>query len=179
MRGMTDPIPSDPAAVDAAPLADRLRRILRHLPAPVGIVSSIDPDDGSPVGLAMSAIMPVSLDPPAMAIGINRAGASHDAMIRSGRFCINLLDDRLHGHILPFSDPAARDTRFTQPEWTCERGLWIIAGAPANIFCTIADRVSYGTHDVLVGAVDDVIDAGGVDMLGWGNGAPGRLSPLG
>ena len=41
---------------------------------------------GEPVGLAMSALMPVSLEPCSMAIAINRAGSAHDAMIRAGRF---------------------------------------------------------------------------------------------
>lgn len=170
--------PLDPPALDA-----RLKRVLRFMPAPVGIVTSFDPDDGQPVGLAMSALMPVCLDPPSMAICVNRSGSAHDAMIRAGRFCINLLHGGQDGHILPFADPAAREARFTQSDWrqhvhSAHEGVWFIDNAPAAIFCTIRERMSFGTHDLLVGEVDDLVTSGSDEILGWANGALCRPAPL-
>jgi flavin reductase (DIM6/NTAB) family NADH-FMN oxidoreductase RutF len=161
----------------------RLKRVLRFMPAPVGIVTSFDPDSGQPVGLAMSAFMPVTLDPPAMAICVNRSGSAHDAMIRAGRFCINLLRPGQDAHVTPFADPAARDARFTQEDWrqhvhASHKGVWFIDDAPAAIFCTIAERVSFGTHDLLVGEVDDLITSGSDEILGWANGALCRPAPF-
>lgn len=160
------------------PLDARLKQVLRYLPAPVGIVTSFDPASGDPVGLAMSAIMPVSLEPCAMAIAVNRAGASHDAIVRSGRFCINLLDTERQAHMVPFARAEARGLRFTQPDWNRNGGVWYIDGSPANIFCEIRERVPFGTHDLLIGEVYDLISSGGGDILGWANGALGRLAPL-
>lgn len=156
----------------------RLKRVLRHMPAPVGIVTSFDPATNAPVGLAMSAIMPVCLDPCAMAICVNRSGSSHDAMIRAGRFCINLLHDAHDAHMAPFAGAAAREERFAQDDWRQHGPVWFIEGAPANIFCDIRERVPYGTHDLLVGEVYDLFDNGGEDILGWANGALGRINPL-
>lgn len=156
----------------------RLKLVLRHLPAPVGIVSSFDPATGDPVGLAMSAIMPVSLEPCSMAIAINRAGASHDAIVRSGRFCINLLDSDRQEHMAPFATVEARSLRFTQPDWVRRDHVWYIEGCPANVFCEIRERLAYGTHDLLIGEVYDLMSTGGDDILGWANGALGRLAPL-
>ncbi|MBS0482113.1 MAG: flavin reductase [Proteobacteria bacterium] len=172
---MTTPAatPSDEPALDA-----RLKQVLRHLPAPVGIVSSFDPDSGDPVGLAMSALMPVSLEPVSMAIAINRSGSAHDAMIRAGRFCINLLDSARREYLTPFASFAGRPDRFTQSDWRQHGPVWFIEGAPANIFCEIRERVPHGTHDVLIGAIYDLRSTGGDDILGWANGALGRLSPL-
>lgn len=167
---MTD---TPPPSLDA-----RLKQVLRHLPAPVGIVSSFDPDNGEPVGLAMSALMPVSLEPCSMAIAINRSGSSHDAMIRAGKFCINLLDSARHGYLMPFASPAGRSERFTHPDWRQHGPVWYIEGAPAAIFCDVRERLSYGTHDLLIGEVYDLRSTGGDDILGWANGALGRLSPL-
>lgn len=163
------------AATEAA-LDTRLKRVLRFMPAPVGIVTSFDPATGAPVGLAMSALMPVSLAPPAMAICVNRSGSAHDAMIRAERFCINLLKPGQDGHMAPFADPAARDARFTQRDWRQHvhdrhNGMWFIDGAPASIFCTIRERIAFGTHDLLVGEVEDLITSGSDDILGWANGA--------
>ncbi|WP_298287344.1 flavin reductase family protein [Novosphingobium sp.] len=161
----------------------RLKRVLRFMPAPVGIVTSFDPDNGQPVGLAMSALMPVCLDPPSMAICVNRSGSAHDAMIRAGRFCINLLHAGQDSHVLPFANPAARDARFTQSDWrqhvhSAHEGVWFIDEAPAAIFCTIRERVSFGTHDLLVGEVDDLLTSGSDDIVGWANGALCRAAPL-
>ncbi|MDE2597562.1 MAG: flavin reductase [Sphingomonadales bacterium] len=149
------------------------------MPAPVGIVTTLDPA-GHPVGLAMSALMPVSLEPPAMAICVNRSAGAHQALVGAGLFCINLLHSALDGHILPFADPAARELRFTQADWQQhgESGIWYIAGAAANLFCETAELLAHGTHDLIVGNVVDLLSGGGEDIIGWGNGAPGRLQPL-
>lgn len=79
-------------AASPAPLPDQLKQVLRYLPAPVGIVTSFDPETREPVGLAMSALMPVALDPCSMVIAVNRSGSSHASMLAAGRYCINLLD---------------------------------------------------------------------------------------
>lgn len=160
------------------PLEDRLKRVLRFLPAPVGIVTSHDPATGEPAGLAMSAIMPVSLEPCAMAIAVNRSGTSHDAIVRSGRFCINLLDAARQAHMIPFARAEARSLRFTQPDWARNGAVWYIDGSPANIFCEIRETVAFGTHDLLVGEVYDLRATGAEDILGWANGALGQLAPL-
>ncbi len=175
--------PADPGLPAPEPLDVRLKRVLRFMPAPLGIVTSFDPESGQPVGLAMSALMPVCLEPPAMAICVNRSGSAHDAMLRAGRFCINLLEPGQGGHVVPFADPAARDARFTQSDWRqhvhhAHDGVWFIDDAPAAIFCTIRERLSFGTHDVLVGAVDDLLTSGSDDILGWANGALCRPAPL-
>lgn len=169
---------AEPETPPQTSLDTRLKLVLRHLPAPVGIVSSFDPASGDPVGLAMSAIMPVSLEPCSMAIAINRAGASHDAIVRSGRFCINLLDSARQAHMAPFATIEARGLRFTQPDWVRQGQVWYIEGCPANVFCEIRERLPYGTHDLLIGEVYDLISSGADDILGWANGALGRLAPL-
>ena len=114
-----------------------------------------------------------------MAIAINRSGSSHDAIVRSGEFCINLLDSRRQHHLEPFASFAGRAERFTHPDWRRNGQVWFIEGAPANIFCRIRERVAYGTHDLLIGEVYDLHATGGDDILGWANGALGRLAPLG
>lgn len=174
---------ADTAAPGDAAIEIRLKQVLRAMPAPVGIVTSVDPDTGQPVGLAMSALMPVCLDPPAMAICVNRAGSAHDAMIRAGRFCINLLHPWQGSHMVPFADPASRDGRFKQSDWKGHRhdvheGLMHIDGAPAAIFCTIRETLSFGTHDLLVGEVDDIVVSGKGEIVGWANGALCRPATL-
>lgn len=157
---------------------DMLKNVLRYLPAPVAIVTSFDPQTDDPVGLAMSAIMPVSLEPCAMAVAVNRSASSYRPMVESGRFCINLLTSDKFSHLDPFADPEARDDRFTQEDWERNGSVWYIRDAPANIFCDVAETVSFGTHDILVGEVYDLYSSGATDILGWADGALGSLIPI-
>jgi flavin reductase len=156
----------------------RLKLVLRHLPAPVSVVSSFDPETGNPIGLAMSAIMAMSLDPCSMAIAISRSAASFDAIVHAEKFCINLLDPERQRHLETFANIEARNRRFTQPDWQRLGEVWFIEGAPANIFCKIAQRTSFGTHDLLIGEVYELHTSGRGDILGWANGRAGRLAPL-
>jgi len=159
-------------------LTSKLKAVLRHMPAPVGVVTSHDPATGRPVGLAMSAIMPVALDPCSMAVAVNRQGSSHEAILLAGEFCINLLCPKTGDHLEPFYGPDRRDERFTGADWQQHGKAWYIAGAPAAIFCTIRHFISHGTHDVLIGDVADVFTSGGSEILGWSNGRLGMLTPL-
>ena len=171
--------PSPPPTVgDNSDHAAALKRILRFLPAPVGIVTSADVETGEGIGLAMSAIMPVSLDPCAVAIAINRAGSAHAGIVRSGRFCINLLDPPTRDHLAPFGDPARRDERFKLPGWRPHNGVWLLDAAPASIICAIAGHMPFGTHDVLIGDVREIHSSGMTTILGWADGALGTLQPL-
>ena len=99
-------------------------------------------------------------------------------MLAAGRYCINLLDTGSHGHMTPFASFDARDQRFTQADWKQNGDVWYIEGAPANIFCEVREMLSFGTHDLLVGEVYDLRTSGGQEILGWANGALGRLTPL-
>lgn len=165
----------DPALVDHR--SAQLKSVLRLLPAPVSIVTSHDADGGG-IGLAISALMPVSLEPCAMAICVNRSGSSHDALIRAGRFCINLLHPDQGDCFNPFASAEMRDSRFAHADWRQRDRIWYIEGAPANIFCTIAEQTSYGTHDLIIGKVDDLLTAQCDEIVGWANGRLSRLVPL-
>jgi len=155
----------------------QMKAVLRLLPAPVAIVTGRGAN-GTPVGLAVSALMPVSLEPCAMAICVNRYGSSHEALVSSRRFCINLLHPDQGDCFSPFASVELRDSRFAQSDWRERDGIWYLEGAPANIFCTIAEMTSFGTHDLIIGKVDELIAAQCDAIVGWANGRLGRLVPL-
>ncbi len=166
------------AAAETRDHTAALKRILRFLPAPVGIVTSVDPETDEPIGLAMSAIMPVSLDPCAVAIAVNRAGSAHAGIVNSGHFCINLLDPATGEHLGPFGDPTRRAERFKLPGWRRHNGVMLLDAAPASIICAIAGHTVFGTHDVLIGDVREIHSSGMTTILGWADGALGTLQPL-
>lgn len=170
-------VDSEMVETEAEKLSDQLKRVLRFMPAPVSVVTSHD-DNDEPVGLAMSAIMPVSLDPCSMAISINRDNSSYPHFRESGVFCINLLHAGMKPQFLPFADYKARDERFRGSSWKVHEKLWYLEQAPASIFCSIESVMSHGTHDVIIGKVFHLIASDEEAVLGWANGSLGTLSPI-
>jgi len=158
-------------------LGDCLKGVLRRLPSPVGIITTYG-SDRAPVGAAISAMMPVTLAPCAIAVCIDRSGSVHEALVQAGRFCINLLDPDQTEWFEPFANADLRDSRFLQADWRQRDAVWFVEGAPANIFCTIANVTPFGTHDLIIGAVDHLQAADCGEIVGWANGQVGRLVPL-
>ena len=73
------------------PQPDLLRAALRHLVGPVSVVTTRDGD--RPWGMTVSAFTVVCLEPPTMALCVNRATATAAHILRTGRLGLNVLGD--------------------------------------------------------------------------------------
>jgi len=150
------------------------------MPGAVALITTRDPASGEPAGLAASAVIPVSMDPPSMLISVNRSASAHAAIERAGRFCINLLGTSQTDLVGVFSNSDLRDRRFASEAWRHDDGLPSLADACASIFCEVRATLIHGTHELFVGDVYSVETAvvDGSDPLGWIEGAFARLGPL-
>jgi flavin reductase (DIM6/NTAB) family NADH-FMN oxidoreductase RutF len=154
------------------------KQAMRRMPGTVALITTRDGD--APVGLAASAVIPVSMEPPSMLISVNRSASPHLAIKRSGRFCVNLLGTAHTDFVLPFSQSALRDKRFASDLWDHDEDLPYLSGACANIFCHVRQTVEFGTHELFIGEVLKV--RRGPDTLhplGWMEGGFARLEKLG
>jgi flavin reductase (DIM6/NTAB) family NADH-FMN oxidoreductase RutF len=108
---------------------------MRGIASTVFVITTVD--DTGPHGMAASAVISVSMDPPAMLIAVNRNASINPVLTRSGRFCVNVLADG-HGHVVvPFSNSARRHERFLGEDWaTGEEGLPVLRSAQGAVFCT-------------------------------------------
>jgi flavin reductase (DIM6/NTAB) family NADH-FMN oxidoreductase RutF len=179
---VAEPAPNDekPAAV---PLA--FKDAMRQIAASVMLVTGRDAD-GEPHGMVASSVIPVSMDPPSMLVAVNRNAGLHPVLLRTQRFCVNLLGDHQHGLLLPFSQTALRDQRFADQGWSdvrsidAERLPWL-PGAPAVIDCVVETMLDYGTHTVFIGRVRSVrceqLGAGDCLPLVWLAGQRAGLTP--
>ena len=160
----------DPAAAEqGADIATLLKGAMRYLPSGVAIVTARDPETGQPVGMAVSSLVSVSMDPPTMLFAVNRASGNHAVFERAERFCINLLSTANRDEVAVFASSARRAERFTASGWGERHGLDCLDDATA-IFCTRHSSMVVGTHELFVGAVF-AIAPGLVDQpLGWMNG---------
>ncbi|WP_209348349.1 flavin reductase family protein [Pontixanthobacter sp. CEM42] len=160
-----------------AKLAAQLRQAMRRLPGPVSIVATHDNELNEPAGMAASAVIPVSMDPPSMLIAVNRESRCHAAIEGQGRFCINLLGTDQTALVEPFSNFAKRNQRFSMTEWEYADSIPYLPAAMANLFCEVRTTLIHGTHEMFVGNVYDVRsrDDDGLDPLGWMEGSFARF----
>jgi flavin reductase (DIM6/NTAB) family NADH-FMN oxidoreductase RutF len=157
------------------PMPAGFREAMRRLAASVMIVTSRDVE-GQPHGMVASSVIPVSMDPPSMLVAVNRDAGLHPVLLRSRRFCVNLLSDQQHHLLLPFSQTALRSQRFRSDDWCnswsndTEQLPWLPA-APAVIDCAVDLATEYGTHTLFVGRVLNVqctaTTAGATGPLVW------------
>lgn len=107
---------------------------MRRMPGTVALITTRDGD--TPVGLAASAVIPVSMEPPSMLISVNRSASPHPAIKRSGRFCVNLLGTAHTDHVSPFSQSALRDKRFASDAWDDDEGLPFLSATTCQRPCS-------------------------------------------
>ncbi len=167
-------------ALTEAEVASGLKVAMRRMPGAVALVTTRDPVSGEPAGLAASAVIPVSMDPPSMLVAVNRAASAHAAIERSGRFCINLLGVTQTALVGIFSNSEMRDRRFASGSWRHDSGLPYLEDACASIFCDVRTTLVHGTHELFIGDVYDLRTAvtEGSDPLGWIEGTFARLGRL-
>jgi flavin reductase (DIM6/NTAB) family NADH-FMN oxidoreductase RutF len=162
-------------------IASGLKAAMRRMPGAVALITTWDPGEDKPAGLAASAVIPVSMDPPSMLVAVNRSASAHAAIERAGRYCVNLLGTTQTALVGLFSSSEMRDRRFASEDWQYRDGLPYLPTACANIFCEISTTLIHGTHELFVGDVFDIRTgvAEGADPLGWIEGGFARLGRLG
>lgn len=135
--------------------SDVFRGVMAAFPSAVTVVTSRDAD-GDPRGLTCSAVASVSVDPPLVAVCVNRRNGSLTAIRDSGGFALNLLH-RGSSHVSDiFASPSP--TKFQSVSWRPSRvtGLpWLVQDSAALLDCRLAADIEIATHAVLFGLVVD------------------------
>ncbi|RZS33752.1 flavin reductase family protein [Corticibacter populi] len=158
---------------------DLLKAAMRKMPGPISLITTIDLDRKLPVGLAASAVIPVSMDPPSMLISVNNAASACGPISRTGKYCINLLAVDQVDLVAPFSDSMRRDERFSTDDWVGRDGIPYLPSACAAIFCDTRMEIPFGTHSLFIGEVTGVVGRdGGALPLGWLGGRFATFEPI-
>lgn len=144
--------PPEPAAHQE--LAGAFRAAMRRMAATVTIVSARH--RGVSYGMTATAVTSVSVEPPSLLVCVNHDASIHAPLWESGRFCISLLGIGHDEYCHTFSGRECGESRFESGNWRDEDGIPYLADAQANLFCTVAKRIRYGTHTVFIGHVTHV-----------------------
>ncbi|THU03641.1 flavin reductase [Lampropedia puyangensis] len=158
---------------------DLLKSAMRRMPGPISLITTLDAQTQQPMGMAASAVIPVSMDPPSMLISINNTASACGPIAQAGRFCINLLAVDQSDLVAPFADSARRHERFSTNDWSTQDGMPFLPSACAAIFCTVRQTVPFGSHTLFIGEVEAVVGRdGGAAPLGWLEGQFATLEPI-
>jgi flavin reductase len=132
------------------------KRGMRRLAAGVSIITTIE--QSVPQGLVATSVCSVCVEPePSLLVCVNLNSSCHDAISRSGIFCVNLLSSGDVELARRFSSSEARDQRFEETPW-----VRLVTGAPAlptalaSFDCEVTQMISVHSHTVFIGAVRDI-----------------------
>jgi flavin reductase (DIM6/NTAB) family NADH-FMN oxidoreductase RutF len=135
--------------------------------------------DGTWRGATVNSMTSVSLSPPSLLVSLNSASRIHAAVLTARRFVVTVFADTHWEIAAAFADPNRHDERFVRGAWQAAgNGMPILTDAVANILCSSASTLPFGTHTVVVGIVDDIIMGTGAEPLVYHDGRYGQWKPL-
>ena len=149
--GPPAPPPADPAPPPPplGPGEAKFRQVLGHFATGVTVVTSVDGD--GPIGLAVNSFTSVSLDPPLVAICVNRASTTWPRIRTVGHFTVNILGADQEAVSRTFASTA---DRFLGIGWRpSPSGGPVLDGALAWIDAAIDAEHDAGDHILVVGRV--------------------------
>jgi flavin reductase (DIM6/NTAB) family NADH-FMN oxidoreductase RutF len=154
---------------------EMFRKLAGHWLTGVSVVTTLD-QDGKPVGMTMSAVTSLSLNPPQFLICVDNRARTLAAIVASGHFCINYL--RQDQESLASAFARRGEDRFAALAHRIEHtGSPVIEGAIAFIECKVNGVHAGGDHTIIVGdAVNG--DAPGGEPLAYFRGSYRRLESI-
>ena len=151
---------------------DQFRQIASHWLSGVAVVTSVAAD-GKPVGMTMSAVMSLSLDPPQFLACIDNRAKTLAAISSSRSFCINYLREDQEQIAVAFE--RSGDNKFAAfSHHFGQNGAPVLDGTVAFVECTLEAIHPGGDHSIVVG---NAVHGGthGGDPLGYHRGNYQRL----
>ncbi len=136
---------------------ERFRESMARLAATVHILTARH--EGHRYGMTITAASSLSADPMSIIVSVHRGTATHEAMMRSRRLCLNMLSPGHDELAIRFSGALGHrgDERFEAGDWICEGNAPpVLQGAAAALQCDLVDRHSFGTHDVMLCHVGEI-----------------------
>jgi flavin reductase len=134
---------------------EELRAFMRRAPAPVAVLTV---DTGHErLGLTISSLISLSLDPPLVGASIAKEAAMHELLREAGGFTASLLaggQEWLAQHFARGVPPIGMWQGVDTEEG--HRGAPLLAGALAWVECRLVEEHEAGDHTLFVGEVEAV-----------------------
>jgi len=133
---------------------------------------------GNKFGTIVTSVTSVSAEPPTLLMCLNHANSCHDAVMKSGVFCVNLLPRNAEDLSVRFATPKDRDQRFNTGHWmNVVTGAPVLEEATASFDCRVKSHFTANSHTIFVGEVEHVRLREEMAPLVYGNGSYGDFAP--
>ena len=131
--------------------SDDFKLGMRHIAAAVNVISTMENDE--PRGMLATAVCSVCADPPTLLVCINKSASMHAAVVKSGCFCVSVLDERQLATASKFLSVSGAE-RFKLCDWDrLETGAPAVCDALVNFDARVVNAVEAGSHTVFFGEV--------------------------
>lgn len=133
---------------------EQFRLAMRLVAATVTLVTAAS--NGLRSGLTATAMCSLSDDPPSMLVCVNRTAITHDFIVSSRMFCINILGEQHRELAEIFAGRTGLDgePRFVHGEWQARTtGAPVLCDSCVSLECQLVDRAEMKTHTVFIGQV--------------------------
>ena len=132
---------------------DALKQAFRDHPAGVGLITAQTPE--GPVGLTVSSVASVAVDPPALSFSVTRATGSAGGVLHADSFVVHLLDSR-HAEIAQTFAVSGTE-RFTPEQgWeTLATGEPLLRDVRVALRCRSLHQLEVGSSVIVVAGVLD------------------------
>jgi len=129
------------------------RTAMRGLASGVSLVTTRDLS-GASHGMAATAVMSVSAEPPRLLVCVNKTASMHDPLAACGVFAVNFLTVAQADLVRLFSSAETRHLRFAAGLWTAlDTGAPVLDGAVAVLDCRVVQQIQAETHTMFLGDV--------------------------
>ena len=144
-------VPDDLHVAGSLPRPEDLKEFNRKFVTGVTVVTTTDAD-GRPRGLAVSAYMPISLDPPLVAVCVQKTSSTYTTLFESEHLGINIVANTQRSVIDRFAAKSA--DKFAGLDWHAgPAGSPLVGGSAASMEAEIKERFRAKTHVLLVAQV--------------------------
>lgn len=166
-------------------------------PTPVVLVSCADQNNpGKKNMITLAWAGTVNSDPPMVSVSIRKERFSHDLILHSGEFVVNLADENMCQAVDFCGVRSGRDTdkaKETGLRYCAAKGMDTapaVEGAPLSLSCKVRQVIKLGSHDMFLGEVvavrvrKDLMDDKGslhtekARLIAYSHGLYHRLGPV-
>jgi flavin reductase (DIM6/NTAB) family NADH-FMN oxidoreductase RutF len=134
----------------------RFKEAMRRTASSVVVIAAAH--DGRRAGITATAMTSVCASPPTLLVCVTRGTGLSPVIEHSVTFCVNLLTIDHLDVSNAFSGGLRGEERFQRGDWLAhDCGAPYLQDAKAAFICRTSGRYQHGTHDIIVGEVDEVL----------------------
>jgi flavin reductase (DIM6/NTAB) family NADH-FMN oxidoreductase RutF len=141
------------------------REFMSSFPTGVAVVTTVDPQ-GRALGFTCSSLCSVTLEPPTLLVCAANSSRTLAAILATGVFAVNLLNDRAEAAAAVLASGAL--DRLSRVRWE-PSSIWRLPyltwDAHGIAECELAGSSVVGSHTVLLGTVASVLTSDDVPLL--------------